>query len=1277
MLKLFNELKRRKVLTTLGAYAAVAFIIMQVADTVFPALGFPEWTVAFVIALIVLGFPVTFFFSWTYDLKRAAEAGDKLGLEDVPPIEKSKKILLPITGLLTIVGSLFWLWYSLGDVMSGSDLDLQMGIKKSVAVLNFDNLSGVNEGNYKCSAMSEYIRTGLHKLGKLDVKGRSANIKDLDLDFKIEGTLLSEKDNTQINIRLVNAKSESILWDKKYQVKDQLMVAVRETIISNLLKALGISPSENEIVSNKSEYGNEEIFTLIGEGIYHLDKEDYTAAIRAFDLVLESDPENLIAKFHKASTYFELNKYDDAMNIYKDILGRSDKINPVGVRWPYSERDDIYPLLCTNIEMIEDKDLAIMLLRGNQGCLLLGYNLTSGKTEWEELIDDQFVANPVIINNTVFLTSNRVKQEQGGQPTLYAYNISNGGEIFIREFPRENDNQAVLLNIIEKYNNISDDSSTILLGINKIDPPTENSRDVALIETTSGTSRWKIPVVDWSTTVNFMFLNTERVDLLLLILRQNIIALNYKTGIEEWRKNFTLSSRLLIWNQMILETNVDEDYLALWDPVSQKEVWEISSEGKGIPYIDLSNHNEILEEFMRRINKDFLILNYTNGDLMALNFDGGIFNWNRTRWTQNIGLAQKIWLSKNASDRVFCLTQDDTLFTVNTADGEIINRTPTDRHDYNIYYDDSQNAMILNNAEFLIGVDPLNGDQLWKVKDKGIDKTTLIENSVLAVKAELEDSLIIINNYNRDNGNLVWGKNINIAKSLNSFKKLPPVCSGGLSCDFCADFTAYLEPYSDDSLLLVLHDEIIKIGAIQSKGRAIRQKDVRLQIAKTHEKNRQLDSAIVEYVSLLNNDQMNQEAYWNLANIYQKKKDGAKAVKSLINYSELVLPTSTTGIKTLQRLKKLSGLKWRKNIFWDGFNRAELKIGDEKLFLFLDNNVESYSIHSSALIWKSSFGDKNTRVVSSDVNGEKNIFFITKHEPDVNQFYLKDRLSGKKMDFEAFKKASGYSLVSINKRGGDKLWEKEMDITGESDVVWMGVIRNKIIVQSMLQNNMSISAYDLFGGHFLWKTSFVVSPLYTTYDLTPAFYKGDLLLPLDDRIEYINTEGGNSGGMYANENIDQIFLFNKNSIQDNTMRFFINDYVYEYEYIVVDLDKNLAIAEGSLDLLENPERGLWINNIFVDVSSSGIVIVYDSPLAGENEPDILWQGDYNASLKLLEVNKQNIYLLDKDNNYVYEVGARSGKEINKTSLLWPGDNVEIRSPYFIVQSKNKLYVLPM
>ena len=82
MSQFYNELKRRKVLKTLGVYGAAAIVIIQLAASVFPFLYLPDWTVTLVIVLVILGFPITFFLSWTYDLKRenkpddASEHGD-------------------------------------------------------------------------------------------------------------------------------------------------------------------------------------------------------------------------------------------------------------------------------------------------------------------------------------------------------------------------------------------------------------------------------------------------------------------------------------------------------------------------------------------------------------------------------------------------------------------------------------------------------------------------------------------------------------------------------------------------------------------------------------------------------------------------------------------------------------------------------------------------------------------------------------------------------------------------------------------------------------------------------------------------------------------------------------------------------------------------------------------------------------------------------------------------------------------------------------------------
>ena len=57
MLKFYNELKRRKVLTTLGVYGAAALVIINIATSVFPYLHLPDWTITFIIVIVIIRHP--------------------------------------------------------------------------------------------------------------------------------------------------------------------------------------------------------------------------------------------------------------------------------------------------------------------------------------------------------------------------------------------------------------------------------------------------------------------------------------------------------------------------------------------------------------------------------------------------------------------------------------------------------------------------------------------------------------------------------------------------------------------------------------------------------------------------------------------------------------------------------------------------------------------------------------------------------------------------------------------------------------------------------------------------------------------------------------------------------------------------------------------------------------------------------------------------------------------------------------------------------------------
>jgi len=66
--ELIAELKRRRVFRVAGAYLVGAWILLQVADTLFPALRFPPWTVTAVAVAVVLGFPIALGLGWIFDL---------------------------------------------------------------------------------------------------------------------------------------------------------------------------------------------------------------------------------------------------------------------------------------------------------------------------------------------------------------------------------------------------------------------------------------------------------------------------------------------------------------------------------------------------------------------------------------------------------------------------------------------------------------------------------------------------------------------------------------------------------------------------------------------------------------------------------------------------------------------------------------------------------------------------------------------------------------------------------------------------------------------------------------------------------------------------------------------------------------------------------------------------------------------------------------------------------------------------------------------------------
>jgi hypothetical protein len=63
-LRLFEELRRRRVLPVAGAYIAIAWLAVEIAGFLLEQLGAPAWALRLLAIALVVGFPVAVALAW-------------------------------------------------------------------------------------------------------------------------------------------------------------------------------------------------------------------------------------------------------------------------------------------------------------------------------------------------------------------------------------------------------------------------------------------------------------------------------------------------------------------------------------------------------------------------------------------------------------------------------------------------------------------------------------------------------------------------------------------------------------------------------------------------------------------------------------------------------------------------------------------------------------------------------------------------------------------------------------------------------------------------------------------------------------------------------------------------------------------------------------------------------------------------------------------------------------------------------------------------------------
>ena len=324
------ELKRRNVIRMAGLYLVGAWLLTQVASTVLPMFGAPDWLPRTIVILLAIGLLPALIFSWIFEVTSEGLKRDA----DVPPDQSiapqiARRMDRMIIAVLVLALGYFALdkWALAprrGDAKSHSASapnELTATVPaKSIAVLPFLNESGDPGDEYFSDGLSEELIAALAQIDDLKVIGRSSSFRfkgkneesktigeKLGVSTLLEGTVRKQADRVRIVAELINAADGSELWTRTFDRELKDIFAIQEEIAQAVAGSLKLTLLGREDKSaRKGSTQSVEAHNAYLQGHFYFARrnlEDYHKAVGFFDEAIRLDPDYALAYAERSEAW--------------------------------------------------------------------------------------------------------------------------------------------------------------------------------------------------------------------------------------------------------------------------------------------------------------------------------------------------------------------------------------------------------------------------------------------------------------------------------------------------------------------------------------------------------------------------------------------------------------------------------------------------------------------------------------------------------------------------------------------------------------------------------------------------------------------------------------------------------------------------------------------------------------------------------------------------------------------------------------------------------------
>jgi TolB-like protein/tetratricopeptide (TPR) repeat protein len=335
----FAELKRRNVVRMAGLYLVGAWLLTQVASTVLPMFGAPDWVPRSVVILLTIGFVPALIFSWVFELTPQGLKRD----EDVTPEESiapqtARRMDRMIIAVLVLALGYFAVdkfvlaprrETTKSQTPSGANESQSVANAKSIAVLPFDNLSRDPDNAFFAEGVQDEILTRLAKVADLKVISRTSTqrfksapsdlreiAKQLGVTNILEGSVQRSNDQVRVNVQLINAVTDAHLWAEIYDRKLTDLFVVESEVAKTIADTLRAKLSGSEMTAMSSQPTEDPAAHdsfVQGRHFLALRRDDnLPRAIEFFHQAIARDPNYAAAYAGLSEAYILLPRYTGA-----------------------------------------------------------------------------------------------------------------------------------------------------------------------------------------------------------------------------------------------------------------------------------------------------------------------------------------------------------------------------------------------------------------------------------------------------------------------------------------------------------------------------------------------------------------------------------------------------------------------------------------------------------------------------------------------------------------------------------------------------------------------------------------------------------------------------------------------------------------------------------------------------------------------------------------------------------------------------------------------------